>query len=116
MTDIRFGTDGWRALIADEFTFANVSRCALGLSNHLKAQGTADRGLVVGYDTRFLSAEFAATVAGVCASQGIRVFLADRPAPTPVLSYNVLHRQDGRRRHYYRQPQPGQLERLQVQA
>ena len=95
MTDIRFGTDGWRALIADEFTFANVSRCALGLSNHLKAQGTADRGLVVGFDTRFLSAEFAATVAGVCASQGIRVFLADRPAPTPVLSYNVLHRQTG---------------------
>jgi phosphomannomutase len=95
VTDIRFGTDGWRALIADEFTFANVSRCALGLANHLKAQGVDDRGLVVGYDTRFLSKEFAATVAGVCASQGIRVFLADRPAPTPVMSYNVLHRRAG---------------------
>jgi phosphomannomutase len=91
VTDIRFGTDGWRALIADEFTFANVARCAQGLSRYLKERGTADRGLVVGYDTRFLSAEFAATVAGVCASEGIKVLLCTKPAPTPVVSYNVLH-------------------------
>ena len=93
MTDIRFGTDGWRALIADEFTFENVARCAGGLCAYLKDVGTADRGLVVGYDTRFLSPEFAETVAAVCAGQGIKVFLADKPAPTPVLSYNVLHHQ-----------------------
>ena len=90
-TNIRFGTDGWRALIAEEFTFANVARCAQGLSRYLKERGTADRGLVVGYDTRFLSAEFAATVAGVCASEGIKVLLCTKPAPTPVVSYNVLH-------------------------
>ena len=93
MTDIRFGTDGWRALIADEFTFENVARCAQGLCAHLKEVGTADRGLVVGYDTRFLSPEFAETVAGVCSAQGIKVFLANKSAPTPVLSYNVLHHQ-----------------------
>lgn len=95
MTDIRFGTDGWRALIADEFTFENVARCAQGLCAYLKDVGTADQGLVVGYDTRFLSPEFAETVAAVCASQGVKVFLADKPAPTPVLSYNVLHHQAG---------------------
>ena len=94
-TDIRFGTDGWRALIAEDFTFENVARCAQGLSLHLKDFGTAGQGLVVGYDTRFLSPEFAETVAAVCAAQGIKVYLADKPAPTPVLSYNVLHHQAG---------------------
>ena len=93
MTDIRFGTDGWRALIADEFTFENVARCAQGLCAYLKEAGTAGRGLVVGYDTRFLSPEFAETVAAVCAAQGIKVLLANKAAPTPVLSYNVLHHQ-----------------------
>ncbi|MCI0849046.1 MAG: phosphoglucomutase/phosphomannomutase family protein, partial [Chloroflexi bacterium] len=87
--------DGWRALIAGDFTFENVARCAQGLCGHLKEVGAADKGLVVGYDTRFLSPEFAETVAAVCAAQGIKVFLADKPAPTPVLSYNVLHRQAG---------------------
>ena len=94
-TDIRFGTDGWRALIAEDFTFENVARCAQGLSLHLKDFGTAGQGLVVGYDTRFLSPEFAETVAAVCAAQGIKVYLANKPAPTPVLSYNVLHHQAG---------------------
>jgi len=93
LAEIKFGTDGWRALIADEFTFENVARCALGLCAYLKEAGTAGRGLVVGYDTRFLSPEFAETVAAVCSSQGIKVFLANQPAPTPVLSYNVLHHQ-----------------------
>ncbi|MDA0262747.1 MAG: phosphoglucomutase/phosphomannomutase family protein [Chloroflexi bacterium] len=95
LTDIRFGTDGWRALIANEYTFENVARCAEGLCVHLKAAGTAGKGLVVGYDTRFLSPEFADTVAAVCAAQGVKVYLADKQAPTPVLSYNVLHHQAG---------------------
>ena len=90
--EIRFGTDGWRALIAGDYTYGNVARCALGLCDYLKRRGTAGRGLVVGYDTRFLSPEFAAVVAGVCAGQGVRALLSDRAAPTPVLSYSVLHR------------------------
>ena len=89
--EIRFGTDGWRALIAEDYTYANVARCARGLCDYMKRRGTAGRGLIVGYDTRFLSPEFAATVAGVAASQGIRTLLADKSAPTPVLSYGVLH-------------------------
>ena len=93
--EIKFGTDGWRALIAEDYTYANVARCARGLCDYMKRRGTADRGLIVGYDTRFLSPEFAATVAGVAAGQGVRTLLADRSAPTPVLSYNVLHHNAG---------------------
>ena len=72
-----------------------MARCARGLCDYMKRRGTADRGIIVGYDTRFLSPEFAATVAGVCAGQGIRTLLADAPAPTPVLSYNVMHHNAG---------------------
>jgi phosphomannomutase len=90
-TEIKFGTDGWRAIIARDFTFDNVARCAQGLVDYLKVRGTADRGLVVGYDTRFLSREFAETVAGVGAGNGIKVYLAQQAAPTPVVSFNVLH-------------------------
>jgi phosphomannomutase len=89
--EIRFGTDGWRAIIAQDFTFDNVARCAQGLANYLRERGTADRGLVVGYDTRFLSREFAETVAGVVAGNGIKVHLCQHSAPTPVVSFNVLH-------------------------
>ena len=89
--DIKFGTDGWRGLIADDFTFANVARCAQGVCDYLRARGTADQGLVIGYDTRFLSREFAETVARTCAANGVKTFLANHPAPTPAVSYNVLH-------------------------
>ena len=90
---IRFGTDGWRALIAEDFTFANVAICAQGLVDYLKETGIADRGLIVGYDTRFLSREFAETVASVCAGNGIRAYLTRESAPTPVASFSILSQQ-----------------------
>ena len=92
-TEIRFGTDGWRAIMAKDFTFHNVARCAQGLAEYLKARGTAAQGLVVGHDTRFLSRDFAETVASVCAANGVKVYLCDNAAPTPVVSFNVLHHQ-----------------------
>ena len=92
-TEIRFGTDGWRALIAEDFTFENVARCSQGLADYLKTQGIAGKGLVVGYDTRFLSREFAETVATVMAGNGIKAYLSQKAAPTPVVSFNVLHHQ-----------------------
>ena len=92
-TQIRFGTDGWRALIAEEYTFANVARCAQGVVDYLKDTRTAHRGLVVGYDTRFLSREFAETVASVCAGNGVRAYLARQAAPTPVISFSILSQQ-----------------------
>ena len=92
-TEIRFGTDGWRARIAEDFTFENVARCSQGLADRLKAEGIAAKGLVVGYDTRFLSREFAERVAMVMAGNGIKAYLSEKAAPTPVVSFNVLHHQ-----------------------
>ncbi|HKZ51319.1 MAG TPA: hypothetical protein VJ256_06125 [Dehalococcoidia bacterium] len=89
---IKFGTDGWRAIIGQEFTFANVAACAQGVAAYIQAQGQAGRGLVVGYDTRFASEDFAATVAEVLAANGIGVYLCDRPTPTPVVSFSAVRR------------------------
>jgi len=94
-TTIRFGTDGWRALIARDYTFENVRACAEGVCRLLEASGMAQRGLVIGYDTRWGSPEFAAEVATVSAAHGIKTWLAYRIVPTPVLSYSLLHHQAG---------------------
>jgi phosphomannomutase len=86
---IKFGTDGWRSVIAEDFTFENVRYCAYGVAAYLKEAGLADRGLVIGYDTRFASDRFAAAAAEVVAAHGITVHLSPDPAPTPVVSYGV---------------------------
>jgi len=91
-TTIRFGTDGWRARIADDYTFANVRRCAQGFASYLKRRGQAEAGVVVGYDKRFASEHFAAAVAEVMAGNGIRVYLTQGATPTPVISYSVVAR------------------------
>ncbi len=87
---IRFGTDGWRAVIADEYTYENVKACAQGVASHLKATGEANRGVVVGFDTRFSSDRFGAVVAQVIAANDIPVKLFSEPAPTPACSYGVV--------------------------
>ena len=89
---IKFGTDGWRGIIADDFTFANVARCSQGLADYLRAEGSAGQGLVVGYDTRFASREFAETVASVVSANEIPVYLCREPVPTPVVSHHVVYR------------------------
>ena len=88
-TKIIFGTDGWRGVIADDYTFENVRRCAHGMAQYLIATKQAARGLVVGYDTRFESDLFAAAVAEVLAAHQIKVYLVDRATPTPVISYAI---------------------------
>ena len=92
---IKFGTDGWRGIIAEDFTFENVRLCAQGAVDLLKSQGRSDRGLVVGYDTRFASDRFAAAVAEVAAANGVRALLCDRPSPTPAVSFAVVARGAG---------------------
>ena len=87
---VRFGTDGWRAIMGEEFTFANVRACARAAAEHFAEAGGRDRHLVVGYDTRFLSDEFALAAARVLAGAGFAVQLADRPAPTPALSHRIV--------------------------
>ena len=91
-TTIRFGTDGWRAIIGEDFTFANVRRCAQATALYLQQSGLGGRGVVVGYDTRFASEAFAAAVAEVLTANDLPVFLCDRPAPTPVVGHAILRR------------------------
>ena len=92
---IKFGTDGWRGIIAEDFTFDNVRLCAQGASRYLLERGFAQRGLVVGYDTRFASEDFAQAVAEVAAGNGITTYLCQEAAPTPVISYNIVARRAG---------------------
>ncbi|MCA9844531.1 MAG: phosphoglucomutase/phosphomannomutase family protein [Dehalococcoidia bacterium] len=89
---IRFGTDGWRALIADTFTFENVRACAKAAAQHFRDTQGTDAPLVVGWDTRFLSQEFARQAAGVLAEEGFKVLLASRAAPTPAASQQLVER------------------------
>ena len=90
-TKIEFGTDGWRALIAEDYTFDNVRLCAQAVADHLKGVEGERRGLVVGYDTRFGSEHFAAAVAEVAAANGLPVYLSVVPCPTPVTSFSVVN-------------------------
>ena len=92
---IKFGTDGWRGIIAEDFTFDNVRVCAQGVADYLNGASLAHRGLVVGYDTRFASEDFAAAAAEVAAANGIRVYLCQEATPTPVISYAILVKQAG---------------------
>lgn len=106
---IKFGTSGWRGIIADDFTFDNVKIVSQAIADYIK-KGTSDRGtenkefnsslvsggyvpsVIVGYDPRFHSENFAETSSGVFAANGIKVFLTKRDCPTPVISYEILRR------------------------
>lgn len=105
-SQIRFGTDGWRGIIALDFTFENVRRVAKAIVAYLFSEDRAklrmyswgvplrkpDDGVVVGYDRRFLSDEFALAFSEEVSKYGIPVFLSKEPVPTPAVSYGVLHR------------------------
>lgn len=95
MSDIQFGTDGWRGRIAEDYTFTNVRRCTQGFANFVKAQGLAEKGIVIGHDRRFQAEFFAAAAAEVLAANGIQVWLTDRATPTPAISYSVVEKQAG---------------------
>jgi alpha-D-glucose phosphate-specific phosphoglucomutase len=95
MAEIKFGTDGWRAIIAEDYTFENVCICAQAVAQYLINTGVADKGLVIGYDTRFGSEHFAAATAEVMAGNGIPAYLCDRAAPTPAISYSILEKKAG---------------------
>lgn len=88
---VKFGTDGWRGVIADDFTFENVRAAAAAIACYVLAKEDASKGVCIGFDTRFGSPAFAAAAAEVIAGAGISVKLADRITPTPALSYAVKH-------------------------
>lgn len=102
MSKISFGTDGWRAVISEDFTFDNVKIIAQAIADYVKTQGREIRregskvygkklSVVVGYDTRFLSEKYAELTSCVLTANGIKVILADRPTPTPSVSFHIRH-------------------------
>src|SRR5271170_431860 len=88
---IKFGTDGWRGIIADDFTFDNVRRVAAAIASYVLKYENPQRGVIVGYDTRFASGRAARIVSEVIAAAGIPVKLANDYTPTPAVSYAVKH-------------------------
>ncbi len=87
---IKFGTDGWRGHVGENYTFANVRRCTQGFASYLKEEGFGDRWVIVGHDRRYQAEQFAAATAEVLAGNGLNVYLTDGPTPTPVISYAVV--------------------------
>ena len=103
MSKIKFGTDGWRAVISEDFTFENVEIVAQAMADYVKSQKAESvkqksdvygkkYALVIGYDTRFLSEKYAELVASVMAGNGIKTIVASRPTPTPSVSFNIKHK------------------------
>ena len=95
-TQIKFGTSGWRAIIAEEFTFANVERAVNGIAHYIKSSaggdGSKSPAILIGYDPRFLSEVFAERTAKQLSSYGITSLLSDRVVPTPALAYEIRRR------------------------
>ncbi len=92
---IKFGTDGWRGIIAGDFTFDTVRICAQAVADYLKETGLAQRGLIIGYDTRFASEDFALTAAEVASGNEIKVYLVPNASPTPTISFGVIAQKAG---------------------
>jgi phosphomannomutase len=86
---IKFGTDGWRGIIADDFTFSNVCKVTRAIATYLETAYSKDRPVLVAYDPRFLADQFANVAANVLADLGWTVKMVDRDCPTPVIAYNA---------------------------
>ena len=89
---IKFGTSGWRGVIGEDFTFENVRVATQGVANYLKKSGQKGSGVIVAYDTRFLSEKFASEAAKILAFNGIKAFLCTRDVPTPCASFETIRR------------------------
>jgi alpha-D-glucose phosphate-specific phosphoglucomutase len=91
---VKFGTDGWRGVIAETFTFENLRLASQAVADYWRdvIDSDTDLEVVIGFDTRFLSDRFASEVARVMAANGITAYLARADAPTPAISYNVVHK------------------------
>lgn len=92
---VKFGTSGWRAIIADQFTYANLTLVLEAIVQYLQKNQLSEKGVIVGRDTRFLGEAFAEHAARILATHGIKVFLCERDTPTPVISYEIRRRGTG---------------------
>jgi alpha-D-glucose phosphate-specific phosphoglucomutase len=89
---VKFGTDGWRAVISETFTFGNLRLVAQAIADFVREENQSDPSVIVGFDTRFLSDRYAAEVARVMAANDIQTWLARADTPTPAVSYAVVHK------------------------
>src|SRR4029077_1817946 len=89
-TEIHFGTSGWRAVMADEVTFANVCRAVTGIARHVGSQKASGARVIVGRDPRFLGETFCSMADEILTAHGITPLLIAEPAPTPAISYAVI--------------------------
>jgi len=89
---IKFGTSGWRGVIADEFTLSRLRVVTQAVADHIAMLGLKDKGVIVGYDTRFMSEHFAEEAVKVLAANGIHTYLSNRDAPTPAVSFEIIRR------------------------
>ena len=100
MDVIKFGTSGWRGIIARDFTFDNVRLATQGIADYLKSEVGSQKSdlagrkpvVILGYDTRFLGREFSLAAAEVLAANGLEPLLCDRDTPTPVIAHTIRHR------------------------
>ena len=90
MANIKFGTDGWRAIMSEDFTFENVQMVVQGIASYINKGPLKNQGLVIGYDTRFQAERFAEKAAQVLVANGIKVYMVDKATPTPVTAYAIL--------------------------
>ncbi|PLX79332.1 MAG: phosphoglucomutase [Desulfuromonas sp.] len=95
MTQIKFGTSGWRGILAEDFTLENVRVVSQAIADHLKSVGEADKGVVVGHDSRFFGERFARETARVLAGAEVPVYLCRQDMPTPVIAFEVIRRGAG---------------------
>jgi phosphoglucomutase len=92
MTQIAFGTSGWRGILCEDFTYENVKIVVQAIADTIKASGEQEKGIVIGCDTRFMGQRFVEASARVLAGAGIKAFICERDTPTPVISYEILRR------------------------
>src|SRR5258708_6313610 len=90
-TQIKFGTSGWRAVVAEEFTFANVRRAVTGIARYVKSKRRDGARVIVGRDPRFLGETFCSIASEILASHGITPLVIADAVPTPAISYAVIH-------------------------
>ncbi len=92
MAHIAFGTSGWRGILCEDFTFENVKIVTQAIADYLKSTGEADKGVIIGCDTRFMGKRFTEEAAAVLAGAGIKALLCSRDVPTPVIAFEILRR------------------------
>ncbi|PLY07426.1 MAG: phosphoglucomutase [Desulfuromonas sp.] len=92
MSQIAFGTSGWRGIFCEDFTYANVRVVTQAIADYLKAIGEGEKGVVVGYDARFMGDAFAHETARVLAGAGVKSYVCSRDTPTPVIAFEILRR------------------------